>query len=100
MLKTVAIITDNGIPSKEIKESTLINVFSLKGGKVSGYESIKLEKIDNNYISKLLELKEISLIYIDTINNDLKLLLHKLGIGIKCKEEWEGDHFIGQFIFM
>lgn len=100
MLKTIAIITEKGIPSKEIKENTLINVFSLDGDKVSGYESIKLERRDNNYFSRLLKLKKISLIYIDTINNDLRHLLHKVGIGIKCKEEWGDDLFIRQFIFI
>lgn len=99
MVKTIAIITDKGVPSTEIKENTLINVFKLEGDRVSGYESIKLDSSDTNSFSKLLKLKEISLIYIDNVNNELHRVLHKLGIGVKCKEEWEGDQFIGQFVF-
>jgi len=98
-IKTIAIITDKGYPSREIKENTLVNVFRIEGDKVSGYESIKLESSDNSKFSKLIKLKEISLIYLDSLNNDLKRLLQKLGVNVKCKEEWEGDDFIGKFVF-
>lgn len=98
-MKTVAIITEKGIPGKDIKENTLINVFKLDGEKVLGYENITLESNDNVKFSKLLKIKEITLIYIESINNDLKNLLEKLGISIKCKDEWEGDNFITQFVF-
>ncbi|MDR3057401.1 MAG: hypothetical protein LBU84_04580 [Prevotella sp.] len=94
MKKTIAIITDKGVPSKEIKENTLINVFEMEGEKVSGYESIKLESNDNNNFSKLLKLKQISLIYVDAISNELKHLLNNLGIHIKSRDQWEGDQFI------
>jgi len=99
MIKTIAIITDNGSPSKEINEDTLVNVFRMEGDKVSGYESIKLKSSDGNSFSKLVKLKEISLIYLDTLNNDLKWLLQKLGVGVKCRDEWEGDEFIHKFVF-
>ncbi|MBB4037294.1 hypothetical protein GGR21_003211 [Dysgonomonas hofstadii] len=97
--KTIAIITDKGAPCKQITQNTLINVFRLEEDKVSGFESIRLESCDNNSLSRLLKLKKISLVYIDTLNHELKSLLQKLGIGIKCKDQWEGDEFIGKFVF-
>ena len=97
--KTIAIITDKGSPSKEIKENTLINVFQLEGDKVSGYESFKLESSDDSSFSMLLKLKKISLIYLDTLNNDLKRLLQMIGVNVKCKEEWADDDFINKFVF-
>lgn len=99
MIKTIAIITEKGVPGKDIKENTQLNVFRLKGGKVVEYENIKLESNDTDYFSKLLKVKEISMIYIETINGELKKLLGILGIGIKCKEDWAGDKFIEQFVF-
>ena len=98
-VKTIAIITEKGVPGKDIKENTQINVFKLEDDKVCSYESIKLNNNDHKEISLLLKLKEISLIYMDTINNELKRALSILGIGIKCKDDWEGDKFIEQFVF-
>ncbi|MFV0417819.1 MAG: hypothetical protein ACK5KT_03655 [Dysgonomonas sp.] len=98
-IKTVAIITEKGIPGKDIKENTQINVFKLEDNKVRSYESIKLNNNDHKEFSMLLKLKEISLIYTDTITNELKRILNILGIGIKCKDDWEGDKFIEQFVF-
>ncbi|EGK00325.1 MULTISPECIES: hypothetical protein [Dysgonomonas] len=99
MIKTIAIITDKGTPGKEIKENMQVNVFRLENDKVSGYESIKLRSSDTGSFSKLLKIKEISLIYIDSMGNELKRLLQILGIHVKCKEEWEGDEFIRKFVF-
>lgn len=99
MIKNIAIITEKGAPGKDIKENTQVNVFRLEGDKVVEYENIKLESNDNDYFSSLLKIKEISIIYIETINSELKKLLSMLGIGIKCKEEWDGDKFIEQFVF-
>jgi len=98
-VKTIAIITERGVPSKEIRKNTEINVFIMEGEKVSGYESIKLDSVDNDRFSALLELKKVSLVYIDTLNNELRRLLQKIGINVKCKDEWEGDDFIGKFVF-
>ena len=98
-LKTIAIITDKGSPSKDIKEDTLVNVFRMEGDKVSGYESIKLESNDSGKFSKLLKLKEISLVYIGALNNDLKRVLQKIGIDVKSRDEWENDDFINKFVF-
>jgi hypothetical protein len=99
MTKTIAIITDKGTPCKEIKEDTLVNVFKMEEGKVSGYESIKLKNNDNKSFEKLLKLKEISLIYIDSASQELVRLWQKLGVIVKCKNEWEGDEFIEKFVF-
>ncbi len=99
MIKTIAIIMDKGGPSKEIKEDTTVNIFRMKDDKVFSHESIKLDNNSNDHFSSLLKLKEISLIYMDTITNDLKYILSKLGIGIKCKDEWDNDKFISQFVF-
>jgi len=99
MTRTIAILTEKGVPSKEIKEDTLVNVFKVEDGKVIEYESIRLENSDNDMFSKLLRIKEISLIYLDSINHELKRLLNKLGIMFKCREEWNDDKFIEQFVF-
>lgn len=98
-LKTIAIITEKGVPGNDIKENTQINVFKLEGNRVCSYESIRLNNNDHKEFSMLLKLKEITLIYTDTINNELKRILSILGIGIKCKDDWEGDKFIEQFVF-
>lgn len=98
-VKTIAIITDKGYPSKEIKQDAQVNVFRMEGDKVSGYESIKLDSADSKSFSSLLKLKEVTLVYLDTLNNDLKRLLQILGIHVKCRDEWEGDNFIGKFVF-
>lgn len=99
MIKTIAIITDKGTPGKEIREDMQVNVFRLENDKVSGYESIKLKSSDSSSFSKLLKIKEISLVYIDTMGNELKRLLQMLGVYVKCKEEWDGDEFIRKFVF-
>lgn len=99
-LKTIAIITEKGgIPGKDIRQNTLINVFNLENDKICSYESIKLDNNDNESFSMLLKLKNISLIYIESINNELQRTLDKLGISIKFKDEWNGDKFIEQFVF-
>lgn len=99
MVETIAILTEKGVPSKDLKENTLVNVFKLENGKVVEYESIRLEDSDKNNFSKLLKIKEITLVYIESINNELKNFFHMLGIKIKCKDEWEDDKFISQFVF-
>ncbi|MDU1891130.1 MAG: hypothetical protein E6767_10595 [Dysgonomonas sp.] len=99
MIETIAILTDKGALSKDLKENTLINVFKLENGKVCEYESITLESTDKKSFSKLLELKRVTLIYIESINHELKHFFGMLGIKIKCKEDWEGDEFINQFVF-
>lgn len=99
MVRTIAIITEKGVPCKGITENAQVNIFRMEDDKVLGYESVKLNDSDTDNFSKLLKIKEITLIYIETITNEMKRLLSKLGIGIKCKEEWDGDKFIEQFVF-
>lgn len=98
-IKTIAIITEKGVPGRDIKENSQLNVFRLDGDKVCSYESIKLDNNDHEKFSLLLKLKEITLIYMEEVNHELKRILNKLGIGIKCKDEWHGDKFIEQFVF-
>lgn len=99
MVETIAIITEKGVPGKDIKENSLVNIFRLEDNKVFSYESLQLKSYDNESFFKMLRFKEISLIYIDSVNNELRRLLNKLNIRIKCKEDWSDDEFIKQFVF-
>jgi len=99
MDKAIAIITDKGVPGTQISGSTRINVFRMEEDKVSGYESIPLESSDSNKLPGLLKLKGISLVYTGALSNELKGILQKLGISVKCRDQWEGDEFIARFAF-
>lgn len=100
MPKIIAILTQKGSLSKGIQENTTVNLFEVDDeDKVKGVESIKLENAESNYFSLLMALKKVSLIYIESINNDLKKLLEVIGIRTKCKDEITNDSFINQFIF-
>lgn len=99
MEKVVAILTQKGALSKGLQENTTVNLFKLNDDKVTAVESVKLKETTHNYFSLLMALKKVSLIYVDTINNELKLLLSRLGIKTKCKDEINDDQFINQFIF-
>ena len=99
MKKIIAILTQKGALSKGVQENTTINLFELEGEKVKGVESIKLESAEHNYFSLLMAIKKVTLIYAETINADLKIILNKIGIKTKCKEDISSDRFINQFIF-
>jgi len=99
MEKAIAIITDKGVPGTQIGENTMVNVFTMEEDKVSGYESIPLESSDGSSLSRLLKLKEVSLVYTGALSNELKAILQKLGISVKCRDQWEGDEFIARFAF-
>lgn len=99
MRKKVAILTQKGALSKGVQEDTTVNLFDLDDEKVTGVENIKLEETTDNYFSLLMSIKKVSLIYVDTINNDLKRLLDMIGISTKCKDDMNDDKFINQFIF-
>ncbi|MDU1905652.1 MAG: hypothetical protein E6772_12785 [Dysgonomonas sp.] len=99
MERIVAILTQKGALSKGIQENTMVNLFRLKDNKVTSVESVKLQENTNNYFSLLMAIKRVSLIYVDTINNELRHLLNTIGIKTKCKDETDGDLFINQFIF-
>jgi len=99
MEKIVAILTQKGALSKGLQENTMVNLFRLKDDKVTSVESVKLKENTYNYFSLLMAIKRVSLIYVDTLNNELKSLLNSIGIKTKCKDETDGDLFINQFIF-
>ncbi len=99
MAKIIAIFTQKGALSKGIQENTKINLFQIDNDEVSGVETLKPENTEPNYISLLMALKNVSLIYIESINKDLKNVLEMIGIKTKCKEEMTDDLFINQFIF-
>lgn len=99
MINTVAILTEKGVLSNGIKEDTEVNIFKVENNKVYGYENIKLKDNDKEKFSQLLKIKEVTVVYIDSLTNDLKWLFSKLGIKEKCKEDWSEDEFIHQFVF-
>jgi len=100
MTKIIAILTQKGSLSKGVQENTTVNLFEIDNeDKVKGVETIKLENAENNYFSLLMALKEVSLIYIESMNNDLRRLLEVIGIRTKCRNEIINDRFINQFIF-
>jgi len=99
MNKIIAILTQKGLLGKDIQIDTLVNVFKLEDEKIREYDSIQLDNNDNASFSRLMKIKDISLLYIDTISEELENMLSKLGIIIKRKEEWGEDKFISQFVF-
>jgi len=99
MKKTIAILTQKGSLSKGIQPNTTVNLFSLVGDEVKEVENLKLEDTGNNYFSLLMAVKKVSIIYIETINTDLKNMLNTLGIKTKCRDEIYDDKFINHFIF-
>lgn len=99
MEKIIAILTQKGFLGKGIQEDTQINVFKLNDEKIYGYERVELKSNDKVSFTKFLKLKEISMIYIDTISEELENLLNILGITIKRKKDWGEDLFIRQFVF-
>lgn len=99
MEKIIAVLTQKGALSKGFQENTIIRLFSLNNNKVQKVENIKLEKTDNNSISLWMTTKKVTILYAETISADLKKMLQVMGIKIKCKEEFENDCFIEQFIF-
>lgn len=99
MAKIIAILTQKNSLSKGIQHNTTINLFEVDEDVVQGVESLKLENTGSNNFSLLMALKKVSLIYIESINDDLKKLLEVIGIKTKCKEDMINDKFINQFIF-
>lgn len=97
--KKIAILTQKGSLSRGIQDNTTVNVFELEDEKVVGVENIRLENTTNNYFSLLMALKEVGIVYLQTISNDLRRLLETIGIKTKCADETIDDKFIKQFIF-
>ncbi|MDH6309591.1 hypothetical protein M2451_001957 [Dysgonomonas sp. PFB1-18] len=99
MTEIIAILMQKGALSKGIQNNTTVNIFELEDDRVKGVETLKLENTETNYFSLLMALKKVTLIYVDSISNDLKNVLNKIGINIKNKDELTNDRFISQFIF-
>ncbi|NDW10558.1 hypothetical protein [Dysgonomonas sp. 520] len=99
MEKIVAILTRKGTLSNGIQRDTAVNVFSLENNEVVGVENISLNDASENYFSLLMKIKNVSLVYADSVSNNLRKLLTEIGISTKCGDELSGDKFIGQFIF-
>lgn len=99
MEKTIAIVTQKGALSRGLQHNTKVNLFSIKNDKVTGVENINLEGTSENRFSLMLALKKVSVVYIDTISNDLRRILDIVCITTKLKDEFDDDRFIRQFIF-
>jgi len=99
MNKVIAILTQKGSLSKDIQMDTVVNIFRMEDEEVAEVEHLKMEAVSNNYFSLLMAAKKVSLVYLDSVNNDLKNMLNTLGITIKCKEEYTDDKFINRFVF-
>lgn len=99
MKKIIAVLTQKGSLSTGIQKDTTINLFEIENELVKGVENVKLENIENNYFSLLMSIKKVSLIYIGSINTELKNILKIIGIATKCRDEIGDDKFINQFIF-
>ncbi len=99
MNKIIAILTKKGLLSNGIQEDADLNIFELEEDKVVGYEKVKINNEENSYFFTLLRSKKINLLYMNTIANDLKYLIEKIGITIRFKEECDDDKFLNAFIF-
>lgn len=98
MKKIIAILTQKNALSKGLQDNTTVNLFKLEGEEIQEVVSLKLDNTSENYFSLLMAIKEVSLIYADTISNNLKNMLNRIGIKTKCKEDIIDDRFINQFI--
>jgi len=99
MKKRIAVLTQKNSLSRGIQENTTVNVFELEDEKVVGVENITLENPTNNYFSLLMAMKEVCIVYMQSMSNDLRRLLETIGIKAKCADETDNDKFIKQFIF-
>lgn len=98
MKKIIAILTQKNALSKGLQDNTTVNLLKLEGEEIQEVVSLKLDNTSENYFSLLMAIKEVSLIYADTISNNLKNMLNRIGIKTKCKEDIIDDRFINQFI--
>lgn len=99
MEKVIAILTQKGSLSKGINTNTTINLFKLRDDQVTEVENIELEEVSHKSFSLLMALKEVSIIYIDSISKELKQILDTISITTKMKDDLDNDHFINKFIF-
>lgn len=99
MKQKVAILTQKGVLSKGLQENTTINIFELENDKIVGVENVLLEETSEVKFSFMMCLKQVSIIYTESITNSLKKVLQTIGISIKCKDELNDDQFIALFEF-
>ena len=99
MRKKIAILTKKGSLSNEPKDNSDLNIFNLEDDKVVEFEKIKLGGDEYKHFSSILVNNNINLIYMGSVNNELRSNLTELGINIKCKNEWKNDNFINHFVF-
>lgn len=99
MEKKIAIITQKGSLSKGLHQNTIINIFKLINDKVIEVENINMDEVSEKNLSLTLALREVSVVYLGSISNELKRILNTIGITTKVKDELDNDKFIQQFIF-
>lgn len=99
MKKIIAILTQKNSLSKGLQDNTTVNLFDIENEEITGVVSLKLDNTSEKSFLSLMKIKEVSLIYVDTISNNLKNMLTKIGIKIKCRDEILNDRFMTQFIF-
>lgn len=99
MKKIIAILTQKNSLSKGLQDNTTVNLFDMENEAITGMVSLKLDNTNENAFLSLMIIKEVSLIYVDTININLRKMLNKIGIKIKCQDEISTDRFMTQFIF-
>lgn len=99
MKKTIAILTKKGRLTKDIEAGSDVNIFKMEDDRVIGYENFTIENDEYGQFSTFVKKKKIKLIYMDSINEQLKKLLNRLGINIICKSECLDDRFLDRFVF-
>lgn len=99
MKKIVAIVTQNGSLSKGLHKNATINLFKLEDEHVTEVENLSIDDDSLKSFSLLMALKRVSIVYIGSIGNDVRHVLHMIGITIKSQDEQRDDQFIKHFIF-
>jgi hypothetical protein len=101
MKEKIAILTNEGALSKDVKNGTLVSLFSMDDNIVTRVEYFKLkDEATEEHFSFIMKLKKVTMIYTDSLSMNLRKLLSNTGIIIKCKEDMAGDKFINQFVFV
>ena len=99
MEKTIAVVTQKGSLSRGVQQNTIINLFKLTNDKVTGVENVNMEEVSEKSFSLMLALKQVSVVYLGTISNELRRILDTIGITTKLKGDLDNDKFKQQFIF-
>lgn len=99
MKKTIAILTKKGRLSKDLQCNSDMSIFNVQDDRVVGYENLKIEHNEYAYFISLIKKKNINLLYMDSINEELKNMLKNVGVYTKCRNECADDIFIKHFLF-